>query len=176
MYQDLIRIYKFWPCLLNILCNHFHMYMVTVYSLLYQFQGCYILQLCTITYVHSSSLISSTLFNSLGDNEVGDAGATALADALRVNQTLKVLKLVTVSFIIDWAEVSCGNCILACVDIFKYEIPQSGTTYVCVLQMREFCLYSCAAKNQFISVHLFTYIRNAWKLSLVSSKIWELCN
>ena len=70
------------------------MYMVTVYSLLYQYQGCYILQICTITYVHSSSLISSTLFNSLGDNEVGDAGATALADALRVSQRLKILRLV----------------------------------------------------------------------------------
>ena len=35
-----------------------------------------------------------TLFNSLGDNEVGDAGATALADALRVSQSLKILRLV----------------------------------------------------------------------------------
>ena len=42
----------------------------------------------------SSSLIPNTLFNSLGDNEVGDAGAIALADALRVTQNLKILRLV----------------------------------------------------------------------------------
>lgn len=40
------------------------------------------------------TLIPSTLFNSLGNNEVGDAGATALAEALKVTWSLKILRLV----------------------------------------------------------------------------------
>ena len=40
------------------------------------------------------ALIPSILFNSLGNNEVGDAGATAIAEALRVTWSLKILRLV----------------------------------------------------------------------------------
>ena len=36
--------------------------------------------------------ICCTLFNSLGFNGIGDEGATALADALQVNQSLTTLK------------------------------------------------------------------------------------
>ena len=35
---------------------------------------------------------STNLFYSLGDNEIGDKGATGLGDALRVNQNLKTLR------------------------------------------------------------------------------------
>ena len=34
----------------------------------------------------------STLFHSLEKNGIGDSGASALADALRVNQSLEILK------------------------------------------------------------------------------------
>ena len=34
----------------------------------------------------------STLFHSLESNGIGDKGATALADSLNVNQSLKTLK------------------------------------------------------------------------------------
>ena len=37
-------------------------------------------------------LIQSPLFYSLGDNEIGDKGATNLADTLRVNHSLKTLR------------------------------------------------------------------------------------
>ena len=37
-------------------------------------------------------LIWSTPFHSVQKNEIGDEGVTALADALRVNQSLKTLK------------------------------------------------------------------------------------
>ena len=36
-----------------------------------------------------------TLFHSLERNRIGDSGTTALADALRVNQYLKILQYVT---------------------------------------------------------------------------------
>ena len=37
-------------------------------------------------------LFWSTLFPSVEKNEIGDSGASALADVLRVNQSLKTLK------------------------------------------------------------------------------------
>ena len=48
-----------------------------------------------VHYLHS---FPSTLFHSLEFNMMGDSGASALADALKVNQSLKTLKYVTVLF------------------------------------------------------------------------------
>ena len=42
--------------------------------------------------IFNSSNFRVTLFHSLGWNKVGDSGATALADVLSVNQSLKMLK------------------------------------------------------------------------------------
>ena len=42
--------------------------------------------------IHYMHTFWNTLFHSLGGNRVGDSGATALADVLRVNQSLKTLK------------------------------------------------------------------------------------
>ena len=45
--------------------------------------------------INSSSLLAlilGTLFHSLEENKIEDSGATALADALRVNQSLTTLK------------------------------------------------------------------------------------
>jgi len=38
------------------------------------------------------------LFYSLESNEIGESGATTLSDALRVNQSLEILKWVTTKF------------------------------------------------------------------------------
>ena len=46
-----------------------------------------ICQACMITL-----LSTSTVSYSLRDNEIGDSGASALANALRVNQSLKTLR------------------------------------------------------------------------------------
>ena len=49
-----------------------------------------ICQVCMIILLSTSTNLS--LFYSLGDNKIGDKGATGLGDALRVNQNLKTLR------------------------------------------------------------------------------------
>ena len=71
-------------------------------------------------------VIQSPLFYSLGDNEIGDKGATGLADTLRVNQSLKTLRYL-------FSDLQCCMFMLIKLRLFHCNTAEQVNFYIIVI-------------------------------------------